>query len=193
MRLRIRILNAPGFCTTGGCGGGDGNSVAASPEGARLSLEGQGAEVVELAVDLPDIRSATRQIWGKALAGRWMRSAAQKHLGWWIRGLRMWRRSVRGASGVEVMRAEAMLVKLAHVLVGPGGGWVLWPAVPHYCTLGDDVEQRGRSRWHYLAGLGTGRFVQSDTRASRFPVWHRGRMRRELADFQLRVRGAITG
>jgi aspartyl-tRNA(Asn)/glutamyl-tRNA(Gln) amidotransferase subunit A len=126
--LRIGILRHPGFAAQV-----DEDGLVAL-EAARLSLEGQGAKVVELAVDLPDISAVFSQIWGVALA-RAVETVAADKRELIDAGLRGVADRFGGTSGVEVMRAEAMRVQAAHVMAALEVDAILCPAVPHCAPL----------------------------------------------------------
>ena len=128
--LRMGILRHPGFAAPV-----DEDGLVAL-EAARLSLEGQGAKVTELSVELPDISTVFSQIWGVALAQAVETVEEQKRELIDV-GLRGVAERFGGTSGVEVMRAEAMRVQAAHVMAGLEVDAILCPAVPHAAPLAE--------------------------------------------------------
>jgi aspartyl-tRNA(Asn)/glutamyl-tRNA(Gln) amidotransferase subunit A len=128
--LRIGILRRPGFDAPV-----DADGLAAL-DAARRILEGQGAKVTELAVELPDISEVFSQVWGVALA-RAVDGVAENKRELMDAGLRYVAEFFRGTSGVDMMRAEAMRVQAAHVMAGLEVDAIICPAVPHCAPLAD--------------------------------------------------------
>ena len=128
--LRIGILRRPGFAAPV-----DADGLAAL-EAARRILEGQGAVVADLEVELPDISEIFSQVWGVALA-RALEGIPEQKRALMDAGLRGVAERFRGTSGVELMRAEAMRVQAAHAMAGLEVDAILCPAVPHCAPLAE--------------------------------------------------------
>ncbi len=128
--LRIGVLLRPGFAAPV-----DADGLHAL-EQARLALREQGAELVEISPDLPDISEVFTKLWGIALA-RVADTLAEDQRALLEPGLLAVAERFRATPGLEVMRAEALRVQAAHEMAALTVDAVLCPAVPHCAPLAE--------------------------------------------------------
>lgn len=122
--LRIGLLRRPGFDAP------TDEPARAAVEEARAILAGQGAEIVEIAPELPDVARLFTKLWGLALA-KAVGVVAQEQRALIEPGLLEVAAQFKDVPALELLAAEAARVQAAHAMTALEVDAILCPAVPH--------------------------------------------------------------
>jgi aspartyl-tRNA(Asn)/glutamyl-tRNA(Gln) amidotransferase subunit A len=151
--LRIGVLRRPGFDAPV-----DADGLAALGKAMRI-LEGLGAKLFEMNVELPDISEVFSKIWGAALA-RLVEGMAPPQRDLLEDGLVKVAARFRDVTALEMLEAEARRVQAAHVMAAQDYDALICPCVPHAAPLagqmpGDAVAALWRdwAPWTFLFNL----------------------------------------
>ncbi len=128
--LRIGILRRPGFDAPADA------AAWAAVEEARGILAGQGAEVFEIAPELPDVSQLFAKLWGVALA-KTVGAVREDQRALMEPGLLAISERFRNISALELLEAEATRVQAAHEMSALELDAILCPCVPHGAPRAD--------------------------------------------------------
>jgi aspartyl-tRNA(Asn)/glutamyl-tRNA(Gln) amidotransferase subunit A len=126
--MRIGVLASPGFDAPV-----DADGLAALAEARRL-LEAQGAELFDLAVELPDSSGIFSKIWGAALA-RLVGTIPPTQRGALDAGLLAVAERFGDVTAADMLAAEALRVEAAHAMAMAEYDALICPCVPHAAPL----------------------------------------------------------
>jgi len=143
--LRIGVLRNPGFNAPVDADG------MAAVEAARHILAGQGAQVAEADIALPDTSDIFSKIWGASLARLVATLSEEKHAAL-DPGLLAVAQRFRDVSAQEMLEAEARRVQAAHAMAVAGFDAILCPCVPQAAPLaGVQAEDPVAALWQNWA------------------------------------------
>ena len=143
--MRIGVLMHPGFAAPV-----DEDGLAALGA-ARNILEGQGAELFDMAVQLPDISDVFSKIWGAALA-RQVGTIPPEKRGLLDAGLLGVALRFANVTALDMLEAEALRVQAAHAMATQDYDALICPCVPQCAPLaGARVEDPVAALWQNWA------------------------------------------
>jgi aspartyl-tRNA(Asn)/glutamyl-tRNA(Gln) amidotransferase subunit A len=143
--LRIGVLRNPGFNAPV-----DADGLAAL-ELAKQILAGQGADVRDADIPLPDTSDIFTKIWGAALA-RLVATLPEAQHAQLDPGLLTVAGQFRNVTGQEMLEAEARRVQAAHAMAAAGYDAILCPCVPQAAPrAGVAVEDPVAALWQNWA------------------------------------------
>lgn len=144
---RVGILRAPGFPAPVADGGWD------AVEEAANRLQREGAELADVAPDLPDIREVFGKVWGVALSRAVnLVAEASRHL--LDPGLLIVAKALSGMSAEALMEAEALRIAAAHIMARLHQSYdlIICPTVPQPAPLVDaPVDDPMEALWSQWA------------------------------------------